>query len=73
MPYIDYAYYTANGGTADSAAFSLLEYRAEKIVDRYTQQRVQKMAVVPEAAKRLILSGNAARILGGSPNGRCFK
>ena len=39
------------------------------------QQQIGRVlfADIPEAAKRLILSGNAARILGGSPNGRCFK
>ncbi len=39
------------------------------------QQQIGRVlfADIPEAAKRLILAGNAARILGNSPNGGCFK
>ena len=54
--YIDLMYYTENGGKEmTGAAFSRVEYRARKIVDRYTQGRVQKMAEVPEAVKRLMV------------------
>lgn len=55
--YIDYAYFTENGGdkAVTEAAFPALEYRARKIVDRATQKRVQAMATVPEAVKRLMV------------------
>jgi len=55
--YIDYAYFKANGGdeAVTEAAFPALEYRARKIVDRATQKRVQAMATVPEAVKRLMV------------------
>lgn len=54
--YIDLMYYTENGGKEmTGAAFSRVEYRARKIVDRYTQGRVQKMQEVPEAVKRLMV------------------
>lgn len=55
--YIDYNYYMQYGGKAemDCCAFNQLEYRARKIVDRYTQGRVKTMAEVPEAAQRLMV------------------
>lgn len=54
--YIDRTYYKANGGTEmDDAAFSRNEYRARKIVDRLTQNRVTKMQNVPEAVQRLMV------------------
>lgn len=54
--YIDRTYYVENGGTEmDDAAFSRNEYRARKILDRVTQNRVTKMAQVPEAVKRLMV------------------
>lgn len=54
--YIDRTYYKNNGGTEmDDAAFSRNEYRARKIVDRLTQNRVTKMAQVPEAVQRLMV------------------
>ena len=54
--YIDRTYYKANGGTEmDDAAFSRNEYRARKIVDRLTQNRVTKMEQVPEAVQRLMV------------------
>lgn len=54
--YIDRTYYKANGGTEmEDAAFSRNEYRARKIVDRLTQNRVTKMAQVPEAVQRLMV------------------
>ena len=54
--YIDLEYYKSNGGIdmAD-AAFSRNEYRARKVVDRLTQGRVQNMAAVPEAVKRMMV------------------
>lgn len=54
--YIDRTYYKNNGGTEmDEAAFSRNEYRARKIVDRLTQNRVTKMQNVPEAVQRLMV------------------
>lgn len=54
--YIDFTYYLANGGGEMSeAAFFRNEFRARKLVDRLTQSRVQNMAVVPEAVKRLMV------------------
>lgn len=55
--YIDIAYYKANGGKADmaDAAFSRNEFRARKLVDRLTQDRVKSMKVMPEAVKRLMV------------------
>ena len=54
--YIDLTYYKANGGTEmDDAAFSRNEYRARKILDRVTQNRITKMAQVPEAVQRLMV------------------
>lgn len=55
--YIDYAYYLQNGGSldVDSAAFSRIVFRAEKIIDRYTQSRVRVMAEAPEAVKLLMV------------------
>lgn len=54
--YIDRTYYKNNGGTEmDEAAFARNEYRARKIVDRLTQNRVAKMQNVPEAVQRLMV------------------
>lgn len=55
--YIDLAYYVNGGGkvTMDDAAFSRNEFRARKIVDRYTQGRVKNMAEVPESVKLLMV------------------
>ena len=54
--YIEMGYYLENGGQEmDYAAFSRNEYRARKIVDRLTQNRVTKMQNVPEAVQRLMV------------------
>lgn len=55
--YIDYEYYQGNGGNAEvgSDAFARLEYRARKIIDRFTQSRVKAMQSIPEAVKRLMV------------------
>lgn len=55
--YIDIGFYRANGGMMEMAdvAFIRNEFRARKIVDRYTQGRVKDMAKVPEAVKRLMV------------------
>ena len=54
--YIDLSYYTGNGGAEmTAAAFSRLEFRARKIVDRITQGRVKEMPEPPESVKRLMV------------------
>lgn len=53
--YLDFETYSKWGGNADSPAFSRLEYLAEKKIDRYTQNRVRKMAEVPEAVQRCMV------------------
>lgn len=55
--YIDISYYKSNGGKGDmsDAAFSRNEFRARKLVDKLTQGRVNSMAKVPEAVKRLMV------------------
>ncbi len=55
--YIDYTYFSANGGSPDitASAFPTIEFRARKIIDRATQKRVQSMTTVPEAVKRLMV------------------
>lgn len=55
--YIDYEYYQANGGSdqVTPAAFTRLEFRAEKIIDRYTANRIRSMASIPEAVQRLMV------------------
>lgn len=54
--YIDLTYYMENGGKEmTDAAFSRVEFRARKIVDRFTQGRVQRMSAIPEAVKRLMV------------------
>lgn len=55
--YIDLAYYVDGGGKVnmDDAAFARNEFRARKIVDRYTQGRVRNMAEVPETVKMLMV------------------
>lgn len=58
MQYIDFNYYVTHGGKQDSAictAFNNLEFRARKLVDRYTQNRVRDMAEVPEAVQMLMV------------------
>ena len=68
--YIDLQYYKSNGGIdMTDAAFSRNEFRARKTVDRLTQGRVQNMAQVPEAVKRLMVelvgleSGQGAEVV----------
>ena len=58
MQYIDFNYYVTHGGKHDDAictAFNNLEFRARKLVDRYTQNRVRDMAEVPEAVQMLMV------------------
>lgn len=54
--YIDLTYYMNNGGKEmTDAAFSRVEFRSRKIVDRFTQGRVQRMSAVPEAVMQLMV------------------
>lgn len=55
--YIEFEYYLANGGKEDmtDAAFLRNEFRARKIVNRVTQNRITKMKKVPEAVMRLMV------------------
>lgn len=54
--YIDLAYYLDNGGEVmTDAAFSRCEFRARKILDRYTSGRVRQCEEIPEAVKRLMV------------------
>ena len=55
--YIDLGYYVDKGGTQGitSAVFARNEFRARKLVDKATQNRVAKMREVPEAVKMLMV------------------
>ena len=54
--YIDYLYYVNNSSDIiPDAAFARCEFRARKIVDKHTFGRVKRMAVVPEAVRRLMV------------------
>ena len=55
--YIDLGYYRANGGKEEmtDATFARCEFRAKKQIDRVTQNRVARMAEVPEAVKMLMV------------------
>lgn len=55
--YIDYCCYMNSGVDVaiDTVTFQRLEFRARKIVDRFTQNRIQRMKEVPEAVKRLMV------------------
>ncbi len=53
--YLEYSDYLMMGGSAEAPAFSRLEFRAEKIINRFTQKRVKAMAEVPEAVKRCMV------------------
>lgn len=52
--YLTYDEYIQQGGALDSAAFSRLEYKAERIVDKRTLGRLKGEATVSEAVKRLV-------------------
>lgn len=55
--YIDLAYFQENGGKTGitSADFARMEFRARKLVDKQTQNRVSKMKEPPEAVKLLMV------------------
>ena len=48
-----YAGLTADDACLTPASWNAAMYRAEKIIDRYTFNRIRSMASVPEAVKRL--------------------
>lgn len=50
--YLSYAEYQTLGGTLTSTAFNLLEFKARKEIDSLTQNRVQKMATIPDEIKK---------------------
>lgn len=54
--YIDLNYYMSiSGKNMAYAAFTRNEFRARKIVDRMTQDRIKSMAEIPEAVKMLMV------------------
>lgn len=56
MAYIEIDQYLNWGGkVTDESAFSRLSYIAEKMIDRYTQNRVRRMKEVPEAVGRCVV------------------
>lgn len=55
MAYLDYSFYTANGGTVEESAFPRLEFMARRKLDHFTFQRVQSMAELPEAVRMLMV------------------
>ena len=56
MQYIDFNYYVTHGGKCEACtAFTGAEFRARKLVDRYTQNRIHAMAEVPEAVQMLMV------------------
>ena len=54
--YLTYAEYQSYGGTASETAYTMLEFRARKRIDRLTASRVQNMETVPEAVKLCMFS-----------------
>ncbi len=54
--YLEYSEYVTYGGSADQTAFPLLEFKARKQIDLLTANRVQNMAVVPEAVKMCMIT-----------------
>lgn len=55
--YIDYEFFQENGGSSGvtSATFARNEFRARKLVDKATQNRVARMLEVPESVKLLMV------------------
>ena len=51
MAYLTYDEYKRYGGDLPEASFPVAELKARKMIDRWTDSRVQRMAVVPEAVK----------------------
>ena len=55
--YIDYDFYVDHSGDSGltEATFQRNEFRARKVVDKLTQNRIQGMKEVPEAVKLLMI------------------
>jgi hypothetical protein len=51
--YLTYAEYTEMGGSMDESLYNRLEFRAEKIIDSYTYNRVKVDNPVRDEIKRL--------------------
>lgn len=49
--YLTYEEYQSYGGDLPETDFTLFEFRARKLIDYWTDCRVQRMAAVPEAVK----------------------
>lgn len=50
--YLTHGEYEAWGGNLDNSTFSRIEYKAEKIIDAYTFNRLQDDTVFSESVKR---------------------
>lgn len=55
MAYLTYDEYEAFGGTLQEPEFEMAEFKARKMIDYWTDCRVQNMASVPEAVKRSMM------------------
>ena len=54
--YLTYAEYQKYGGSLTEADFTLLEFKARKRIDYWTDSRVKDMAEIPEEVKLCIMS-----------------
>lgn len=52
--YLTYNDYTDMGGTLSEAAYTRLEYKARRLVDTYTFDRVKALEPTPESVKMLM-------------------
>ena len=55
MAYLTYDEYEEFGGTLTEQEFPMAEFKARKMIDYWTDCRVQNMASVPEAVKRSMM------------------
>ena len=55
MAYLTYEEYEDFGGTLTEQEFPMAEFKARKMIDYWTDCRVQNMASVPEAVKRSMM------------------
>ncbi len=53
--YIDYNYYSQNGGVVDNTAFNILVRTAQRKLDAYTFNRLQGLAEQTEQVKQLMV------------------
>ena len=70
MAYLTFNEYRGMGGTLESAAFSLQEFRARKLLDQVTFQRVQTETPVREAVKYAMFGLILLQIEGDAQGGR---